>query len=88
MIGWRTYGTLIGRNEFGLQDVGFGKKQKAKAGNTDGDLFLCLSWSPLLRHIIRLWANPSCLLSTFVSLYSTNWHDLGIMELGQRSHLY
>lgn len=36
-IGWRTCGTVIGKNEFGLNDVGFGNNQKAKPGNTDGD---------------------------------------------------
>lgn len=60
-------------------------------------LFLFLSSSVLLllshsqRHITVLGyrlIHSSLSSVLFFFLYSTNWHDLGIMELGQRTHLY
>lgn len=101
-IGWRTCGTIIAENKFGLYDVGFGENQKGKPGNADGRALciLCLlSFCPSVsssvgfslsqthykaRSLIHSPLSPR----TFVSSHSTNWHDLGIMELGQRSHLY
>lgn len=50
-------------------------------------LVLPLSVSPW--HIIRMQTNLfSAHPCTFVSSYSTNRHDLEIMELGQHSHFY
>lgn len=95
-IGRRTRGKLIGANTFGLYDVGFGNNQKELPGNADGDptpffsslhLFLCwfLALTDTLSAYRLIYSPLPCI---FVSSYSTNWHDLGIMELGQRSRLY